>query len=264
MTSAEILAALERHYSLDAGFVFMREVMLGRTTRRADAIAMQIYRSRGIGLHGFEVKVDRRDWLRELRQAAKADELAARCLYWWIAAPAGLIPVDEVPDTWGLVEVSANGHRVSVARRAPRLDPDPLDLGTIALLFRRGMAAMRTPYGAELARQLTAEYQRGFAAGRDGTDTERFREEAYDELVREVREFEAASGLSVRHSSWASTKPGELGRAVKFVLRQRDHVEGARRDLRQLAERIQRFADQEVPRMPTFEELVDANPEAAA
>src|SRR5688572_18266988 len=59
-------------------------------TRTADAVAMSLWPSRGIYLHGFEIKVGRGDWLSELRQPEKAEEIARFCKYWSLVAAEGV------------------------------------------------------------------------------------------------------------------------------------------------------------------------------
>jgi hypothetical protein len=73
-------------------------------SRRVDALAVRLYNS-GPPIVAYEIKVSRGDWLAELKQPDKrveAEEVAAECR---IAAPAGLIPPEELPQGWGLLEV---------------------------------------------------------------------------------------------------------------------------------------------------------------
>jgi len=52
----------------------------GKITRRADAIVQALWPSRGLWLAGVEIKVSRGDWLRELKDAGKADAIARYCV----------------------------------------------------------------------------------------------------------------------------------------------------------------------------------------
>ncbi|MBW2673476.1 MAG: hypothetical protein JRD89_08705 [Deltaproteobacteria bacterium] len=104
--------------------------------RSADAVAISLWPSRGLAIHGVEIKVHRSDWLRELKKPNKSEAVQKHCDFWWIAAPKGVVEVDELPPTWGLLEVS--GKRGLVAKRqAPELAAKPLDLGFVASLGRR-------------------------------------------------------------------------------------------------------------------------------
>lgn len=52
--------------------------------RRIDALAFGIWQSVGREIHGFEIKVSRGDWLREVKQVDKADPFIAVCDRFWL------------------------------------------------------------------------------------------------------------------------------------------------------------------------------------
>src|ERR1700734_3267187 len=52
--------------------------------RRADAIAVGCWNSVGHLVEGFELKVSRSDWLREVASVNKADPFIERCDRWWL------------------------------------------------------------------------------------------------------------------------------------------------------------------------------------
>jgi len=83
VTEADVLDAL-RYRHRPPAWAFLEKVRNGtgyqRDARTADAIAMSVWPSRGLTLHGFEVKVVRGDWLRELRDPEKADEFFKYCV----------------------------------------------------------------------------------------------------------------------------------------------------------------------------------------
>lgn len=81
-------------------------------------------------LHGHEVKVQRSDWLRELRDPTKADAWRRYCDRWWLVATPGVAKPEEIPDGWGLIV----GGRVVI--QAPVLDPEPMPPTTRAALLR--------------------------------------------------------------------------------------------------------------------------------
>ena len=51
----------------------------GKRIRSADALAMSLWPSRGLELIGFEIKRSRIDWLKELSQPEKAEEICRFC-----------------------------------------------------------------------------------------------------------------------------------------------------------------------------------------
>lgn len=181
----------------------------GSAGRNADAVAMNMYPSRGLRVHGVEVKASRSDWLRELKNPAKAEAIARFCDHWWIAAAPNIVRIDELPHTWGLLELHGKSLRQRVA--APLLDAEPLTRPFIASLLR--CAAGRA------ARELYDQTQKATAAARDQVDERVAREvqsstAAHQALREKVAEFEAASGLEIA-KGW---RGGEsVGIAVRLV-----------------------------------------------
>jgi hypothetical protein len=82
--SQDVIAALRKKYPA-AAWAFLEQVANGtgyaKKYRWADALAMGLWPSRGMELHGIEVKVSRSDWLRELENPAR--KLAPRSSRGW-------------------------------------------------------------------------------------------------------------------------------------------------------------------------------------
>lgn len=93
-----------------------------QTTRYADAMAFNLYPSRGLEILGFEIKVARADWLKEKDTPDKAEPIARHCDRWWIVAPNGIVRKDELPAGWGLMEVEG-GTSLKITKDAPKLTP---------------------------------------------------------------------------------------------------------------------------------------------
>lgn len=103
--------------------------------RTADLITMDLWPSKGLELHGHEVKVSRADWLTELRDPTKADEFRKYMHRWWLVVPDVAIVRDDLPPEWGLMVVNGGtGARIVV--QAPRLDPAPVPPTMLASLLR--------------------------------------------------------------------------------------------------------------------------------
>jgi hypothetical protein len=115
--------------------------------RTADFIAQDLWVSKGFELHGHEVKVSRSDWLRELKDATKADEFRRYCHRWWLVIPdASLVRPGELPEGWGQLSVRNGSLRVVVP--APQLDPDPMPREFVASLLR-ATAKTAAQWGAD-------------------------------------------------------------------------------------------------------------------
>lgn len=104
--------------------------------RTADAVAMSLWPSEGLALHGFELKVSRGDWLRELKQPDKAAEVKRYCDYWWLVASShDVVKNDAMPAGWGLMVVQHGKLIVEV--EAPKLEAAALDRTFVAALVRK-------------------------------------------------------------------------------------------------------------------------------
>jgi hypothetical protein len=123
ISSAQILRFLESRYAAPQWAAF-REVEL--RGRRIDLVAMGLWeRTRNVGFRaiGVEVKVSRADFMRELDapdKRAPAEKLMHECYF---ATPQGLVRLDEVPEGWGLLEVSAAGLKRTKAPTQRRPEP---------------------------------------------------------------------------------------------------------------------------------------------
>jgi hypothetical protein len=65
----------------------------------ADAISMSLWPSHGLELHGYEIKVSKYDWLREIARPQKAERFAAFCERWWVVTSEGVIDDDSTMPT---------------------------------------------------------------------------------------------------------------------------------------------------------------------
>lgn len=81
--------------------------------RRIDALTFGIWSSVGRDIQGFELKVSRSDWLRELKQVNKADPFIAICdRFWLVTADSTIAKLEEVPACWGWMSATNTGLRV--------------------------------------------------------------------------------------------------------------------------------------------------------
>lgn len=142
ISAEQVRAALREHFPFGA-FAVVEEVRngtgYGRQERYADAVVVSCWPSRGLWIAGVEIKVDRQDWLHELKSPEKSAEIQQWCDYWWIATPALLVKPGELPATWGLLEYDAASRakdKLVVAKEAPKLEPQPLSLAFAASLAR--------------------------------------------------------------------------------------------------------------------------------
>lgn len=90
-------------------------------TRTADFVAIDMWPSKGLEIHGHEVKVSRSDWLHELAQPEKCQAVRQYCDRWWLVVSDRSIVRGDLPDGWGLMAPGRDGQlRAYVA--APKLE----------------------------------------------------------------------------------------------------------------------------------------------
>ena len=152
-TEREILDLLRERYTQDAGngpqYTYAEHVRSGAGfgdldyVRTADAIAIDLWPSRGNHIHGFEVKTTRSDWLTELRNPDKAEAVRRFCHRWWLVAPVEVVR-DDLPEGWGFLTITDG--RLRVKKSAPVLTPEPITHSFLAALSR---ALIRTNGGTQ-------------------------------------------------------------------------------------------------------------------
>lgn len=177
--------------------------------RTADAISLGLWPSTCHELHGFEIKVSRGDWQRELKDPWKSEAFAKFCDRWWlVAAKADIVKPGELPEGWGLMIPHGSGvKRVHPAKG--REKPAPLERGFMAAILKR--ATDTTPEEVRDAENHAREQARIMYAG----VAERA-EEREKAAGKAIEEFEAASGIHI--NTWSIKENVKIGEAVRFIL----------------------------------------------
>jgi hypothetical protein len=103
--------------------------------RSADAVAVGLLPSRGMQFHGFEIKIDRWDWQRELTEKGKADVIGDHCDYWWLVTAGSIARPEELPVGWGLLVVE-NGKVKQVVAAKVRANPKAITRELFVSLVR--------------------------------------------------------------------------------------------------------------------------------
>lgn len=239
-TAQEIVGLLRARYSLPE-WALVTEVANGtggRATRRADAVGMNLWPSRGMEVHGFEIKVRREDWLAELKNPQKADEIARYCDYWWlVVGHRDVCGGGECPTTWGMLHVSADGKSLGVAREPSKLDPVPLDRGFLASLLRR--ALQQLPPEVQIRKAIDGAVSE--ALNKQHQD---FREEiaaAVAQWKSLVEGFQEKSGINLRTYAHGQF-PDELRQYLRNPKSYAERVANDARELVRAAEELKRVA----------------------
>lgn len=200
--------------------------------RYCDGLAMGLWPSIGLELHGYEIKVSRGDWTREMQDHSKGETFAQYCDYWWVAAPAGVVKVEELPATWGLVEPLGDATRVRKMATKNR-KPKPIGRNFLAALLRRVVEQSPAEHLLEAAVRKAKE--EGLALGHSRTSDSNHLEQL-TRLAEVVRQFEEASGIKL--TSYADGK--NLGELVHRLRRQENALGLSRADITDAINRLER------------------------
>jgi len=233
MTEGELILRLQHKFS-SPYFVFLsglRNATGFEASRTADAVAIGLYRSQGTEIHGFEIKISRGDWLRELKDPAKADAFFPYCDRWSLVVPeAALVVADELPESWGLYAAKKKGLKIVVPPK--KLSPLPLPRPLLVSIIKYSQDLYSKPT-EKIAQEARREgYDVGFAAGRKSP---RDGEESTEKLTKAVEAFERASGLRI--STWDA---GNIGKDVAAFTQARFSRKRSAQDLDTIASLLER------------------------
>ena len=161
-------------------------------TGYGDAIAMNMWPSRGLVVHGFEIKVNRRDWLAELRNPEKSEKFFLHVDMWWLVAPKHIVHEGELPDKWGFIAATPKSLRM--VKQAPRIEHDDrkLDRHFVAAMIRH------PEQGSSAYSEALADAVRAAEAQKDivhKQDTAQLRK-SLEELQAWQSDFEATLGMT--------------------------------------------------------------------
>jgi len=233
MKLQDICAALRERYKQPEWALFF-EVGNGtgaNCRRHADALAMNMYPSRGLSIIGFEIKVSRSDLKHELENPDKAEEIARFCDEWYLAVPKGLIKADDlIPATWGVLECEGNGLRIN--RKAAQLQPQ-----TVTKQFMAAVIRSASKLDEKTLEQVKSEAYQRYAEERETDikarveiETKRIREtlknyEEFEKLIgQKISSYSDVEGMAER---WTMAKNletlyGKYGQ-IRRMLNQMEH-----------------------------------------
>jgi hypothetical protein len=233
--TAERIGVLLRNRYPSEEYAMFYEVRDGtgfHASRSCDALVISLWPSRGLEMSGFEFKVSRQDWLKELTNPAKAEAIAAYCDRWWlVVSDLKIVHPGELPPTWGLMV--ADGDKLKVHTEAAKLAPISLDRLFVAAIAR---AAQNHSPGQE----AVAAAVKG---ARDVWEKDKAKHEQWatkhktdesERLKKAIAEFEERSGIH-----FSSYDAGRIGEAVKVVLNRNLMIA---EDVKLAADRLERAA----------------------
>ena len=157
MTATEILSLLkQKHapYQMQSGhsdWFFIPELRMGTgflgSDSRMDAFAMQQTPSKAHTRIGYEIKISRSDFMRDIAKPDKHRQARMFVNEFWFVAPQGIIPKEKLPIWAGLLEVVTTKNdgtplekpQLVVTVRAAFVESEPPTWNFIAALIRRAV-----------------------------------------------------------------------------------------------------------------------------
>lgn len=210
--SSVLVALMERFKAPEWAFLPQVRNATGfpRQVRTVDAIAMSLWPHRGIELHGFEIKSNRGDWLREQKHPEKSEEIGKFCDRFWLAiGQEGVATLEEMPPKWGLLV--PRGKKMIIVKQADLLEATPITKKFLAAILRKEYEAMLNK--AEIEKIVSARVERAVNGEREIHGNEKNKlSDRIASLERTIQEFEKKSGLRI--NDWNA---GAIGEAVRFV-----------------------------------------------
>lgn len=248
MQASHIIASLAQRYRFAKGWAFMSEVTPSGTKRRMDAMAITLYPSHALRVLGFEVKVDRGDFLSEVRDPAKSAPLVESCTHYYLVCPRGIAEPGEVPENWGIIYASEVDGGVSLrqARRAkPHQQGREMGNDWWRCMLLRSLSRQTTP------KEITAAFDDGYLRGRKSAAAEMERQMRADRGAAEkMREMDREFGGGLRFVDLA-----RLG-AVYRMMDQRG-VGCAIRRMRETCDMLERVAAEGRQNIQTLTQLTE-------
>ncbi len=177
--------------------------------RRIDAIAVDCWRSGGRTIEGFELKISRGDWLREMKQVDKADPFVALCdRFWLVTGDSKIAKLEEIPACWGWMAATKGGLRVQ--RPATPLPGSGANIPRaflIGVLRKLQDALVESP---DVRVHIKTQLRSTEASVQSRVDIATMRlKHDLERLQAKVREFEEASGIKIEHQ-WGLGQVGEI------------------------------------------------------
>lgn len=264
---ADVREVLRKKYSLPEWLLFFelrnQTGFAKGTVRYADAMAFNLFPSRGQEIHGFEFKRTRKDFLRELKDPEKSEDLQKYCDRWWIVALSGDVvrKEDAFPPTWGLMVLNNAGTQLSVRIKPPKLSPVPVDRHLLCSVLRGSSDLLANPDQSAIAQARVLGHRSGFEAGRQRAMQDvKDNAEELAALRKVIDDFHAKTGVDVTHYLAGE----QFNQAVRRVRAMRDvNVVASLRRLLSFVTNLKDNVESEVELLlqlgPQERELIEGN-----
>ena len=214
---------LTKHYP-PSQYALMKEVSDAagfNRSRSADYIAVNLWPSRGLTIDGIELKSFRSDWLNELKNPKKAENIFKYCDYFYLLTTDDTIAKEEeIPDSWGWKYIK--GEKVVIKKKAPKLTPQPISRDFMVAMLKRSADRSEFVHLSAIEDKIKAAKEEADYNSRKIIEDQKIELNA---IKKNLLDFEDASGIRIQQYRYSKSyyndeddKPKKLGMAVKFVM----------------------------------------------
>ncbi len=230
LTTPEVKARIAEKFSPTAGYSCIFEVRDAPgfdANRTIDAVVMNLWPSRGLGLWGIEIKVSRGDWLAELKNPEKAEMIHKHVdEFYMCVGHKEIIKPGELPKGWGLIV--PNGKKLKIETHSKHTNRK-IDRGFVASLLKASQT--RTP--AKVIQQAAHKkgFDEGYERGKESSEGY-WASKDREKLIKQITDFEEKSGM--KFSDWQYGK--NVGEALAWY--RKVDIEGDADMLEKMGERF--------------------------
>ena len=243
MKAADLITMLHRRHPPPEWALLeeLHDATGAQVKRRFDALAFACWPSSGYVRYGFEIKVSRADFARELADHEKRAALESQCHQVYFVVSAGVCEAREVPEPWGLLVVAGDRLRCMVKPQHRKVGPvcEPLAVCAIRRLVKSAADYESRHYildSAQLTQgDLNALVDRKMASAYEALEHQRSKLKGLQEqLAAERQAFESAASrwwsvwheirqaAGERHHRWGAVpieppSPSELAEAIARI-----------------------------------------------
>lgn len=192
-------------------------------SRSADYIAVSLWPSRGLAVNGIELKSYRSDWLSELKNPKKAENIFQYCDFFWLLTTDDTIAkIEEIPAAWGWLCIK--GSIIKVMKEAPKQKPVDIGRSFMCAMLKRAACKQSFIHIDSIEDRIElAKKEKCYMHDREIENLK----ETIKKLNTKITEFEKASGIEIAYG-WRGD-PDKTGKAVRFILD--GGIEGLRKEL---------------------------------
>lgn len=222
--------------------------------RSCDIMAMGLWPSRGLELHGIEVKSIRSDWLKELKVPEKQESIFQHCDRFWLYATNEDVAFEkEIPKNWGYMLF--NGKKLVVKKEAPLLKSKPMSRTMLASMLKN--ATERLIHKETIEDKLLVEFERGKESRQFELEKEL---KQLRPINKTVEEFKAAVGMDLAQIANCYHSDGyikSLGDAVNIILDGKNNIKEYALDLNRIKTILTNNLKSVEDDLSTFEKIED-------